>query len=167
MRKERCGDESSLCSGSVSKESACNVGDPGSIPGSGRSPGGGHGNPLQYSCLENPYGQRSLEGCSPQGCKESDMTERLTFVLVCSGSGGVGGFKKPLCQAKSGCSIPERSPAPSPSTHALMAQALSKEQPLAPSLHGSLPTPPHPKQNRKNPFPPPGTARLLTCLLWP
>ena len=36
-----------------SKESACNVGDKGSIPGSGRSPGGGHGNPLQYSCLEN------------------------------------------------------------------------------------------------------------------
>ena len=33
-----------------------------SIPGSGRSPGGGHGNPLQYSCLENPHGQRSLAG---------------------------------------------------------------------------------------------------------
>ena len=37
-----------------SKESTCNSGDIGSIPGSGRSPGGGHGNPLQYSCLENP-----------------------------------------------------------------------------------------------------------------
>ena len=36
------------------KESACNAGDPGSILGSGRSPGGGHGNPLQYSSLENP-----------------------------------------------------------------------------------------------------------------
>ena len=36
------------------KESACNAGDTGSIPGSGRSPGGGNGNPLQYSCLENP-----------------------------------------------------------------------------------------------------------------
>ena len=35
------------------KESACNVGDPGSVPGLGRSPGGGHGNPLQHSCLEN------------------------------------------------------------------------------------------------------------------
>ena len=34
--------------------------DAGSIPGLGRSPGGGHGNPLQYSCLENPHGQRSL-----------------------------------------------------------------------------------------------------------
>ena len=39
---------------SVGKESACNTEDPGSIPGLGRSPGGGHGNPLQYSCLENP-----------------------------------------------------------------------------------------------------------------
>ena len=39
---------------SVSKESACNAGDPGLIPGSGRSPGEGNGNPLQYSCLENP-----------------------------------------------------------------------------------------------------------------
>ena len=36
------------------KESACNAGDLGSIPGLGRSPGRGHGNPLQYSCLENP-----------------------------------------------------------------------------------------------------------------
>ena len=39
---------------SVSKESVCNAGDPGLIPGSGRSPGEGNGNPLQYSCLENP-----------------------------------------------------------------------------------------------------------------
>ena len=36
------------------KKSTCNVGDLGSIPGLGRSPGGGHGNPLQYSCMENP-----------------------------------------------------------------------------------------------------------------
>ena len=40
--------------GSEVKASACNVGDLGSIPGSGRSPGEGNGNPLQYSCLENP-----------------------------------------------------------------------------------------------------------------
>ena len=51
--------------GSEGKESACNAGDVGSIPGLGRSPGGGHGNPLQYSCLENPDGQRSLAGYSP------------------------------------------------------------------------------------------------------
>ena len=40
--------------GSDGKESVCNVGDPGLIPGLGRSPGGGDGNLLQYSCLENP-----------------------------------------------------------------------------------------------------------------
>ena len=57
------------------KESACNVGDLGLIPGLGRSVGGGHGNPLQYSCLENPYGQRNLAGYSPQGHKESNVTE--------------------------------------------------------------------------------------------
>ena len=48
--------------GSDNKESACNVGDLDSIPGLGRSPGGGYGNPLYYSCLENPHGQRNLEG---------------------------------------------------------------------------------------------------------
>ena len=43
------------------------------------SPGEGNGNPLQYSCLENPHGQRSLVGYSPRGCKESDRTEQLHF----------------------------------------------------------------------------------------
>ena len=61
--------------GSDGKESSCNVGDLGSIPGLGRSPGEGHGNPLHYVCLENPYGQRNLAGYSPWGHKESDMTE--------------------------------------------------------------------------------------------
>ena len=42
------------------------------------SPGGGHGNPLQYSCLENPHGQRSLVGYSAWGCTESDTTKRLS-----------------------------------------------------------------------------------------
>ena len=66
--------------GSDGNESACNVGDLGSIPGLGWSPGGGHDNPLQYSCLENPHGQRSLAGYGPQSGKESDTTERLTSV---------------------------------------------------------------------------------------
>ena len=61
-----------------SKESACNVGDLGSIPGLGRSPGGGHGNPPQYSCLRNTHGQGSLVGYSPWGRKESDMAEQLS-----------------------------------------------------------------------------------------
>ena len=61
--------------GLAGKESACNAGDPGSIPRLGRSPGEGNGNPLQYSCLENPHGQRSLAGYSLCGCKESDTTQ--------------------------------------------------------------------------------------------
>ena len=54
---------------------AGDIRDTGSFPGLGRFPGGGHDNPLQYSCLENPHGQRSLEDYSPWGCKELDMTE--------------------------------------------------------------------------------------------
>ena len=64
--------------GSDSKKSSCNVGDLGSVLGLGRSPGGGHGSPLQFSCLENPHGQRSLAGYSPWGRKELDTTERLS-----------------------------------------------------------------------------------------
>ena len=62
-------------SDSVSKEYPCNVRDMGSIPGLGRPPGGGYGNPLQYYCLEKPHGQRSLVGYSPWGHKELDVTE--------------------------------------------------------------------------------------------
>ena len=62
--------------GSDSKASVYNVGDLGSIPGSGRFPGEGNGNPLQYSCLENPM---DGEAWCPWGCKELDMTERLHF----------------------------------------------------------------------------------------
>ena len=65
-------------SSSAGKESICNAGDPGSTPGLGRSPGGGHGNPFQYSCLENPYGQRSLEGYRLWGSKGSNTAERLS-----------------------------------------------------------------------------------------
>ena len=60
---------------SAGKESTCNAGDLRWIPDLGRSPGGGHGNPLQYSCLENPRGQRSLVGYSPRGSKKSDTTQ--------------------------------------------------------------------------------------------
>ena len=66
--------------GSDGNESSCNaadIRDPGLIPGLGSSPEGGNGNPLQYSCLEKSQGQRSLEGYSPWGRKESDA-ERLS-----------------------------------------------------------------------------------------
>ena len=56
---------------SHSKEYRHNVGDWGSVPGLGRSPRGGHGNPLQYSCLEHPHGQRSLVGYSPGGSQRA------------------------------------------------------------------------------------------------
>ena len=66
-----------LLSSSAGKESTCKAGDPGSVPGLGRSLGGGPGNSLQYSCLEDPCGQRSLEGYSTWSRKESDRTEQL------------------------------------------------------------------------------------------
>ena len=64
--------------GTVVKNLPANAGgarDTDSIPGSGRSPGVGNSYPLQYSCLENPHEQGSLEGYSPRGHKELDMTE--------------------------------------------------------------------------------------------
>ena len=64
--------------GSVVKnpyDNAGHSGYAGPIPELGRSPGGGHGNPLQYSCLENPHGQRSLVGYGPQTHKELDTRE--------------------------------------------------------------------------------------------
>ena len=63
--------------GSEVKVPACNVGDLGSIPQSGRFPGEGNDNPLQYSYLENPM-DREPGGLQSTGHKESDMTERLS-----------------------------------------------------------------------------------------
>ena len=66
-------------SGSDGKESTCNAGDLGSIPGLGRSPGGQHDNPLQYSCLENPHGQRSLTGYSPWAAESWTLLKWLSM----------------------------------------------------------------------------------------
>ena len=60
---------------SVSKESVCKAGDPGSIPGSGRSPGEGNGNPLQYTCLENSMGRGASWATVHRVAKESDPTQ--------------------------------------------------------------------------------------------
>ena len=67
--------------GSNGKDSTCNVGDPGSIPGSGRYPGEGNGNLLPSSCLGN-FMDRGAWQASPCGCKESDMTEWLVFFSI-------------------------------------------------------------------------------------
>ena len=107
--------------GSDGKESACNAEDLSSIPGSGRSPGGGHGNPLQYSCLENPHGQKNLEDYSPwrhrvghnratkhsTGMVENEfqlMRLRKEEILITTETtmgfpGGAGG-KEPTCQCR-------------------------------------------------------------------
>ena len=91
---------------SSGKESTCNTGNPGSIPELRGSPGGGHGNPLQYSCLES-HRQRSQVGYSSLGCKESDATEWLSTaqhdssflqsLLYSSKAGGTRG-KEPVHQ---------------------------------------------------------------------
>ena len=58
------------------------AGEAGSASGLGRCPGGRRGNPLQYSRLENPHGQRSLAGSGPQGLKESDTIEATERVCT-------------------------------------------------------------------------------------
>ena len=72
-----------LC-GSDGKESACRVGDLGLIPGWGRSPGEGNGNPLCLSCMENSMDRILLVGYSPWGHKELDATEWQTVSSKCS-----------------------------------------------------------------------------------
>ena len=86
--------ESGLTEGSLNmglprdgKNSAQNVGDPSSTPGSGRSPGGENGNPREYSCLGNPMvrgagGWGRGGGYGPWGCEESDVTNMLMLVTA-------------------------------------------------------------------------------------
>ena len=71
-------DKAGFPNGSAGKESTCkagDTGDSGSVPGLGRFPGGGNGNPLQYSCQKKFHGQRSLVGYSPWGRKELNTPE--------------------------------------------------------------------------------------------
>ena len=65
--------------GSDSRESACSVGDPGSIPGVGRSPGEENGNPLQYSCLGNPTERGAWWATVPEVIKSQTQLNDFTF----------------------------------------------------------------------------------------
>ena len=76
--------------GSDGKEGACNVGDLGFIPRSGRSPGEGNAYPFQYSCLENSMNRGAWWGYIPWGRKELDMTERLTLSLSLTVTNNLG-----------------------------------------------------------------------------
>ena len=81
--------------GSSSKESACNAGDTGDmglIPGSGRSPGGGHGNPLQYSCWEN-----SMDRGAWWTMIHGDTTESTEHTRMCTHSINSGGLGESFC----------------------------------------------------------------------
>ena len=64
------------------EESACNVGDPGSVPGLGRSPGEGNGNPLQYSCLENPMDREAWQATIHRVSKGWTRLSDFTFTLL-------------------------------------------------------------------------------------
>ena len=65
-----------------SKESSCNAGDPGLIPGLGRAPGEGNGNPLQYSCLENSMDRGAWRATVCRDAKELDTTEQLRHTHI-------------------------------------------------------------------------------------
>ena len=65
--------------GSGGKESACDAGDPGSIAGPGRSPGGGNGNPLRYSCLENPRDRGAWQAAGHRAAKSQTRLKRLSM----------------------------------------------------------------------------------------
>ena len=81
-------DQKHLPRGSEGKASACNAGDPGLIPGSGRFPGEGNGNPLQYSCLENPMAggawYATIHGVAKSWTQLSNFTS-LTFKVTVQG----------------------------------------------------------------------------------
>ena len=80
--------------GSDGKDSACNAGDLGLIPGSGRSPGEGKGYTLQYYCLENPMDREAWQAGSVHGVTELEVTEQLTlsYMYACVFTYACGGL---------------------------------------------------------------------------
>ena len=97
-----CFQDQDFPGGSDSKASAYTAGDPGSIPGSGRSPGEGNGNPLQYSCLENPMDGgawlATVHGVAKSRTRLSDFT--IYLFRIRAGSEGSG--------LSNGCQVPKK-----------------------------------------------------------
>jgi len=84
MKFDVCGTRGGFLGGSDGKESACNAGDLGSIPGLERCPGEGNGNPLQYSHLEEPMDRGAWWAIVSGVKKELDITKQLTLsILMC------------------------------------------------------------------------------------
>jgi len=113
--------------GSGGKESTCNAGDAGLLPGLGGSPGEENGHPLQYSCLENPHGWRSFVGYSLQDHKESEMIEQLLEASVRHSARGKGHEEGGSAYAKAGSSLrspPGNSQASTPKTRVCLLSAL-------------------------------------------
>ena len=96
--------------GSVGKESACNVGDLGSILGLETSPGGGHGNPLQYSCLENPWTEEpgGLQSMGSHRVRHVGATEHAAHTRPVVNTSNPVPFplsSPPLCQVQAAVTV--------------------------------------------------------------
>ena len=88
------------------KESACNAGDPGSIPGSGRSPGEGNGSPLQYACMENPR-DREVWWATVHGVTRVGLSDKITTTTWCFlGFPHSSASKESACNARDPGSVP-------------------------------------------------------------
>ena len=88
FEKKVCENNKDFSGGSDSKESACNARDLGSIPGWERSPGEGNGNPLQYSCLEDPMDRRAWRAAVHGATKSRTRLKRLTHTHTQESGGG-------------------------------------------------------------------------------
>ena len=139
--------------GSAGKESVCNTEDLDMIPRLGRSHGGRHSNPLQYSCLESPHVQRSLVGYNPCGRKEPDNQHRLKYTCGClvtkscppngdpmdCSQTGSSGHDFPRQECWSGLSFPSPGQLPNPGIEvvspALQVDSLLTELPGKPKIY--------------------------------
>ena len=109
-------------SGSSNKESACNAGDAGSTPGSGRSPGGGNGNPLQYSCLEKPMDWEAWRATVHRVSKSQTQLKQLSMHTHTTAAAAAAAAAKALQSCPTLCDPRDGSPPGSPIPGTLQAR---------------------------------------------